>query len=359
MFQPLVSMANPGPRPISTRIVKPGFLALGLLLGAAGAGPARAGDPAAAEVLFRQGRALIEAGKVPEACAKFAESQRLDPSSGTLLNLADCHEKEGKIASAWAEFLAAATLSRSQHNEPRAAEATSRAQALKGRLSYLTIRVREPVEGQQVRRGEVVLEAASLGGPLPVDPGLHVIAASAPGREVWSTRVQLAPDGDRKVIEIPPLTRVQAPPAASSSAPVAPASATASAIASASAPEVSSAPVAVAPEVTSSMRRPLGYALGGAGAVALVVGGYFGLRALSTYDQAESRCMSHRGCSAEAMDLREQAGTRARISDVSLGVGLLLAGAGGYLLLVKPSGSQVAGGLVVGDFVGGGLRGRF
>lgn len=329
-------------------------MALGVLL--AGAGPARAGDPAAAEVLFRQGRALIEAGKVPEACAKFAESQRLDASSGTLLNLADCHEKEGKIASAWAEFLAAATLSRSQHNEPRAAEATSRAQALKGRLSYLTIRVREPVEGLQVRRGEVTLEAASLGGPLPVDPGLHVIAASAPGREGWSARVQLAPDGDRKEIEIPPLTRVQAPPAASSSAPVV---APATASASASAPEVASAPVAVAPEVAPSMRRPLGYALGGAGAVALLVGGYFGLRALSTYEQAESRCTSHRGCSGEAMDLREQAGTRARISDVSLGVGLLLAGAGGYLLLVKPAGSQVAGGLVVGDFVGGGLRGRF
>lgn len=287
-----------------------------------------------------------------EACAKFAESQRLDPSSGTLLNLADCHEKEGKTASAWAEFLAAATLARGQHNEARATEATSRAQALKGRLSYLTIRGREPVEGQQVRRGEIALEAASLGVPLPVDPGLHVIVVSAPGREMWSAQVQIAPDGDRKVIDLPPLRRVQPPPVASSSVPVAPAPAS-------STPQVPSAPVAVAPKTTSSMRRPLGYTLGGAGAVALVIGGYFGLRALSTYEQAESRCASRRGCSDEAMDLREQASTRARISDVSLGVGLLLAGAGGYLLLVKPPGSQIAGGLVVGDFVGGGLRGRF
>ena len=42
--------------------------------------------------------------KYAEACAKFTKSQQLDPSAGTFINLALCHESEGKVATAWAEF---------------------------------------------------------------------------------------------------------------------------------------------------------------------------------------------------------------------------------------------------------------
>src|SRR5512136_2811036 len=58
-------------------------------------------DPAAAEVLFREGRKLVAANDFAAACPKFAESQRLDPAVGTLLNWAACEEHVGKLASAW------------------------------------------------------------------------------------------------------------------------------------------------------------------------------------------------------------------------------------------------------------------
>ena len=38
-------------------------------------------EKAAAQVLFEQGRALVERGAFADACPKFAESQRLDPES--------------------------------------------------------------------------------------------------------------------------------------------------------------------------------------------------------------------------------------------------------------------------------------
>ena len=68
---------------------------------------------AQAEVLFRQGRELMTAGKFNEACTAFAESQRLEPGVTTLLNLAGCREKNHQLASAWGLFLEAERQTRS------------------------------------------------------------------------------------------------------------------------------------------------------------------------------------------------------------------------------------------------------
>jgi len=57
---------------------------------------------AVAEELFDQGRRLSGIGRYAEACAHFANSERLDHGVGTLLNLADCYEKNGQTASAYA-----------------------------------------------------------------------------------------------------------------------------------------------------------------------------------------------------------------------------------------------------------------
>src|ERR1700722_8909097 len=68
-------------------------------------------EGAEAEVLFFEGKQLMLAGKYAAACAKLAASERLDPAAGTLMNLADCYEKNGQLASAWVTFRDAATAS--------------------------------------------------------------------------------------------------------------------------------------------------------------------------------------------------------------------------------------------------------
>jgi len=65
--------------------------------------PARA-QSAEAEVLFREGKRLMKEGKLAEACDKLEASDRLESSIGTLLNLADCREKNKQLVSAWLAF---------------------------------------------------------------------------------------------------------------------------------------------------------------------------------------------------------------------------------------------------------------
>ena len=87
-------------------------------------------DKATAEALFDEARALLKDGKPELACPKLAESQRIDPGIGTLLYLASCYEKTGKLASAWVTFREAAVAASRAGQTEREKVATTRAEAL-------------------------------------------------------------------------------------------------------------------------------------------------------------------------------------------------------------------------------------
>src|SRR5262245_16290948 len=77
------------------------------------AAPSTSGrHPAAAQALFDEAQKRVAAGDYEQACPKFKASYALDPGGGTLLNLADCLEKQGRTASAWSTFKDALVLAR-------------------------------------------------------------------------------------------------------------------------------------------------------------------------------------------------------------------------------------------------------
>src|SRR5262249_28813065 len=114
------------------------------------AAQAASADVAMAEALFREGKRLMEAGDVAAACAKFAASYHIDDRLGTLLNLATCHERQDKTASAWAEFVRAHTLATRAGSKERAAYAAEHIESLEPRLLHLVVVVARPVPGIEV-----------------------------------------------------------------------------------------------------------------------------------------------------------------------------------------------------------------
>jgi len=192
------------------------------------AAPAARAQPAPsvteqAQHLFEQGLKHLEAGRIAEACAAFDASQRLEPLVTTLLNLADCHERNHQLATAWAEFAQAEQQARSRSNAALEKVANKHATSLRPRLSQLTVSVPADhrVPGLEVRRGSDPVNPASWSRAVPVDGGSYTITARAPGCEPWSTTRAIKPEGDNQTIEVPRLAAVPAPPVATTEPPAA------------------------------------------------------------------------------------------------------------------------------------------
>lgn len=188
----------------------------GSVLGAPGARaePSPA-ERALATSLFRAGRELSAAGKTREACEKFAESQRLDPAAGTLLNLAICHEELGLLATAWAELNDSLALALRDGRADREEIARAHLGALEPRLPRVTVELedRDPPADLAVSLDDVVLRPAALWTPIPVDPGAHRLVARAKGRRAFELRFG-AVEAQSQTLAVPVLAAEPEPPPA-------------------------------------------------------------------------------------------------------------------------------------------------
>ena len=304
-------------------------IALAALLAAAtGASPALARDfdAAAAEALFDEARRLLASGDVKAACPKFAESYRLDPALGALLNLAACHEKEGRVATAWSEYRDAEVQALKARDDKRAAYAKKQAAALEPRLPHLAVAVTETPRGFAVTRNGAPMGEASFGMLLPVDPGPQELAATAPGRARWTKRITLD-EGARVRLVVPDLAIGKEAPAAAAPAPVTPSDAPAPA-------PLPSPPPADSP---SGGQRAAGFALGGIGLASLAAGGIFTGLTAGKKASADERCPD-KLCDAAGLGDVATARTYAWVANITLGAGGALVLVGGILALTaKPS----------------------
>jgi hypothetical protein len=190
-----------------------GLTAIVLALGSvpAGAEPIVGGQDAAAQTLFNEAKNLAARQQWADACPKLEESQRLSPHMVTLYRLADCYEHIGRTASAWVLFSDAASRARDAGEVDREKVARGRAAALEPTLTRLGIL--SEASGARVTRDGVVVESQQLGLKVPVDPGPHTIAATAPGKKPFNTVVTVSGQGSAVTVTVPPLEDEPPPPA--------------------------------------------------------------------------------------------------------------------------------------------------
>jgi hypothetical protein len=184
-----------------------GLVALAWLCPGGVAAQSSGAEVALAEVLYRQGRQLMADGKVSEACPKFAESYRLDAATGTLLNLAACHEAEHKLATAWLEYSEAVTLARRDKREDRIRFAQDRLASIEPKLSHLTVVVATDAETPEleIQVDKVAVRRAAWGVPAPVDPGSHTVEARASGRKAWTKEITVGQEPVNVTVTVPAL----------------------------------------------------------------------------------------------------------------------------------------------------------
>jgi len=160
------------------------------------AGRARADRPGDRE--FERGRKLMLKGDIAEACAAFAESQRLDPQYGTEFNLGQCYQKLGRLSAALAAYQ---DVARRDPNAQRRDTAAKLAADLEPRVPTLQIQIDHPPSTVAVTVDgggrSVAIDPAK---PFPVDPGEYTVTARGDGREA---RVSVVVRGDEQRVAVP------------------------------------------------------------------------------------------------------------------------------------------------------------
>lgn len=294
-----------------------------LLVALPAAGAPTPTEKAAAEALFQEATALLSAGNFALACEKFEASNAIEPGLGTKLWLADCYDRAGRTASAWAIFTEAAALAQQSGQSEREHAANQRAADLEQRLSKLELKLSAAgmPEKLVVTMDGAAIPEASLGSALPVDPGDHTLVLKAPGYRslTLSTSVPVGPV--TIPLDVPSLEREPERPK------------------SAAESDALSTSKASPPGTT---QRMLGWSLGGLGVASFIGAGVLAFRAHDLDSQSREHCLSNDPnlCDSEGTSLRDQARTYGNVATAATIAGVALAGTGIVLLLTAPSAKE-------------------
>jgi hypothetical protein len=303
-----------------------------LLVSTASVAHAQGGNSAQAEQLFREGKRLMGEGKIAEACKAFEGSYRKDAVVTTLLNLADCREKNGQFATAWGNFLDAERMSRGHATQANFnSTARKRATGLEAKLSYLIINVPAgaAVDGLVITRNGNVVDEAEWNTDIPVDGGDYVIEGKAPGYEAWSTRVTVGNERDKQSVNVPKFRERPGTPGTGDGSEVTP-------------PDPGDKGVPVpADRAAGSGRKKLGV-VAVAGGGALVLGGLaVGYLAQQKWSEAKELCGDDLVCDTAADRMAgdalvDAARFRGNVSTIVTGVGIAAVGVGVVLWVTAP-----------------------
>jgi hypothetical protein len=295
------------------------------LLAASSAGADEA-DPrrVAARELAGQGDAMFAKGRCDRAIPLWSDANDQFHAPTLLLRIARCQALLGKVVQA-TDTLQTIVNEPADPDGPQAfadarAQATEELGGVRSRVASLEIDVTVPHDAPAA-----VVEVDDVpfveGRAAPIDPGAHRVRVRLRDA-TWERAITLEDAETRRI----PVTVFAEPPAP-----------------------------------RHSLQRPIAYALGGAGIVALGIGTAFGVSSLKSSSTLTSECGSQRtNCPAGSQSQIDSLKSRALIADVAIGGGGALFLAGAITLLAIPAPKTEAPRFqIVAQGLGGRLVGTF
>lgn len=319
----------------STALLLTGALALAGLT--AMAQPGDALSRSAARTLSEEGDRLWDQGDWAGALDRFARAHALVGAPSLAFRQAECLERLGRLVEASERYLeiSRATLPADAPDvfQQAVTDAGPKAQELRARLPMLeVVIVGSPppdttltVDGKPVPR-------ELWGVKWPVDPGERAVALVA-GVERSELRVTLGERETKRIELKAPAGATAPPPPGSSTTTVSPPSTSAPVAPAAAAPSATPPP---AEATTSSVQAPVGWAVAGVGAAAMVLGAITGGLAMGDRSSLDESCVDGR-CPPGLSDDVDSYNTMRIVSAVGLWGGLGLAAAGVIVVLTAPS----------------------
>jgi tetratricopeptide (TPR) repeat protein len=286
-------------------------LSLALCAVIALATPAHANNREKADTLFKQGKKLMSDKRYADACESFENSQKLDPTIGTQLNIARCYEEWGKLASAYTAYIAAERMAIDAKDD-RAPKIRELLDALEPNVPKLTLHA--PSGARDVVATLDGERVATLGEVMLVDPGPHTIEWSSGGGAKQRRTVPIDRGSESEVTLDAPV--VGNPNRRDTK-------------------RLRTDPAAPAPGRT---QRMVGIGLGGAGIVAIGVSSYMTLSARSDYNDAlDMHCGGMKNnCDMTGLEVTRDARSTANKATVVFLVGAALVGGGAALYFLAP-----------------------
>jgi hypothetical protein len=291
-------------------------------------------DATRAQELFDEGRKLMAEQRYAEACERFAQSDRAQPTGSALANLGDCLERRGLTASAWRRFREAQARASKEGRADVQAYLGERIARLEPELARLTILMADDASPGE----KVTIDGAEIGrddfGGAPVDPGLHQIVASAPGKRSFEQAVEVRSGTEHVTVAIPVLQPLADPIPATLATPA------------------SSRPGEVpanGPDSTWPAQRTWAIVAGAAGLAAIGTGVGLGFEAKGIYDASlrpsgqDAQCSVGGACTPRGEEQQKNAQSLAGVGTAVFVGGTLLVGAAVVIYLTSPSSAPGAG----------------
>lgn len=311
-------------------------LRAGLLLGVSSALLALSSLAAADEGVSIEERAQaeLETENFAEACPLLARIYTADKRPESLVKLADCYEKAGKLASAHAAYALLVSLPDSPATDALRAKARARFAELGPRRSTVTVRLApetRSIPGLRVRIDGRDLPPETWDAPHPHDAGRVAVTAEAPGKNPFASTVNLASEGASVVVDVTFDTRAEAQAQKATATNV-----------KAGIGRTGVGSSYFVDETTVGPYQVAGIATFATGTATLLTGFVIGLLAAADYNRSAANCYLGICADRAYVAAAEDARAKGDVGTVVGGVGavLMATGAAFYFLAPRPSRSQ-------------------